>query len=136
MSDEESESATPRGPQITPEGPGVGEILYRIHDHEPAPKIVEVVQRLEDVDDGHREYVLADPTHTTRDQYREEDLWDCFWTTGIVNDEPKPVMDDDVRALYQRVCDHSFSEVHDKETLEPVAEQCIHCRKRRELTDA
>lgn len=124
------------GPRITPENPQPGEILYRIHDIEPAPKIAEVVQRLEDIDDGHREYVLADPTHTTRDQYREEDLRDCFWTTGIVNHEVKPVMDDEIRALFQRVCDHSFSTVHDPDTHEPVAEACIHCRKRRELADA
>lgn len=32
-------------------------------------------------------------------------------------------------------CDHSFSEVHDKETLEQVGEECLHCRKRRECPD-
>lgn len=123
--------------KLTPTEPaGVaseGEILWRRHDMEPTDKLVEVAQRLEDYDDGHMEYVLWDPTHTNRYRYREEDLNDCFWATGLYNEEPKPVMDDRVREVYQRICDHSYHEVHDRETHEVAAEQCIHCRKRRPL---
>jgi hypothetical protein len=42
-------------------------------------------------------------------------------------------MDDRVREVYQQVCDHSFSEVHDPETHAVVGEQCLHCRKRRQV---
>jgi len=111
----------------------VGEILWRRHDAEATDKLVEVTRRLKDVDDGHVEYVLEDPTRTYRWQYREDDLRNCFWSTGLHNDEPKAVMDDRIRAVYQRVCDHSFHVVHDRETMEPVAEECINCRKRRPL---
>ena len=122
--------------QLSPTEPGAspmrGTILWRRHDAEGTTKLVEVTQRLEDADDGHMEYVLSDPTHTQRWQYHEDDLEDCFWDTGLSSDEVKPVMDDRIRAVWQRVCDHSFSEVHDSETLEVVGEQCMHCRKRRE----
>lgn len=105
-----------------------GTILWRRHDNEPAPKLVEVTQRLQDVDSGHMEYVLQDMTHTTRDQYHEDDLADCFWPTGLHNEEVKPIMDERIREVYQRVCDHSFTTVHDPETSEPAGEQCLHCR--------
>jgi|GEM_PF-627156 len=107
-----------------------GRILWRRHDIEGTSKLVEVSQRLKDEGDGHYEYVLWDPTHTNRWQYHEEDLADCFWDTGLTNDEVKPVMDDRILEVYQRVCDHSFHTVHDSETMEPDGEQCIHCRKR------
>ena len=108
-----------------------GRILWRRHDMEGTSKLVEVTQRLKDEDDGHYEYVLWDPTHTNRWQYGEEDLAGCFWDTGLTNDEVKPVLDDRIRQVYQRVCDHSFHTVHDSETMEPDGEQCIHCRKKR-----
>lgn len=109
-------------------------ILWRRHDAESTSKLVEVTGRFEDVDDGHMEYVVEDPTLTCRWQYREEDLADCFWATGLYNKEhTKAVQDDRIREVYQRVCDHSFSEVHDPETKEVTGEQCRHCRKRREV---
>lgn len=82
---------------------GENAILWRRHDAEGTSKIVEVTQRLEDYDDGHMEYVLWNPTHTDRWQYREEDLADCFWATGLYNEETKPVQDDRIRDLWERV---------------------------------
>lgn len=121
---------------MTPTEPGglagEGEILWRRHDAENTDKVVEVTQRLEDYDDGHMEYVLEDPTRTYRWQYHEDDLNSCFWTTGIINDETKAVMNDRVREIYQRVCDHLFSKVRDEKTLEVSGEQCLHCRKKRD----
>lgn len=107
-------------------------ILWRRHAQEPAPKLVEVKQCLQDDSDGHWEYVLTDMTHTTEDRYHEDDLADCFWDTGLYNDEhTKPVQDDRIREVYQRVCNHSFHTVHDPDSGEPTGEQCIHCRKKR-----
>ncbi len=82
-----------------------GEMLWRRYDAEGTTKVVEVTQRLEDHDDGHMEYVLWDPTHTKRWQYREEDLADCFWATGLYNEETKPVQDDRIREVWERVRD-------------------------------
>jgi hypothetical protein len=82
-----------------------GMILWRRNDEESVPKLVEVTQRFEDCDDGHLEYVLMDVTHTTRHQYHEDDLQDCFYDTGLRNDEPKPVMDDRIREVWTRVKD-------------------------------
>lgn len=108
-------------------------ILWRRHDAEHVPKLVEVKQCLTDDSDGHWEYVLTDMAHTSEWRYHEDDLADCFWDTGLYNDDhTKPVQDDRIREVYQRVCDHSFSEVHDRETHAVVGEQCLHCRKRRE----
>ncbi|ADB63424.1 hypothetical protein Htur_4638 (plasmid) [Haloterrigena turkmenica DSM 5511] len=94
--------------QLSPTEPGAapleGEILWRHHDAEGTTKLVEMTQRLEDQDSDHMEYVLWDPTHTERWQYHEEDLEYCFWDTGLVNDEAKPVMDDRIRAVWERVC--------------------------------
>lgn len=122
--------------QVDPLNPGsapsTGTILWRRHETEGTSKLVEVTGRLEDVDDGHMVYVLQDPTHTRQWQYREEDLQDCFWDTSLYNDESKPVLDDRIREVYQRVCDHSFHDVHDPETHEVAGQQCIHCRKRRD----
>jgi hypothetical protein len=112
-----------------------GAMLWRRHDAEETTKLVEVTQRLEDKDNGHVEYVLQDPTHTYRWQYHEDDLEACFWDTGLRNDEPKPVMDDRIREVYQQVCEHSFHTVHDRETHEPAGEKCINCRLRRDVAD-
>lgn len=108
-------------------------VLWRRHDAEGTEKLVIVTKRLEDMDDGHREYELTDPTATNYYRYREEDVADCFWDTGLRCDEIKGVMDDRIGEVYQRVCDHSFSEVHTEVDGEyvPDGEQCIHCRKRR-----
>lgn len=109
-------------------------ILWRRHEREQVSKLVEVTQCLKDDSDGHWEYILTDPTHTSYWRYHEDDLAACFWDTGLRNDEePKPVMDDRIREVYQRVCDHSFHQVHDGETGEPAGEQCINCRKRRSV---
>lgn len=108
-------------------------ILWRRHDAENVPKLVEVKQCLKDDSDGHWEYVLTDMTHTSEWRYHEDDLADCFWDTRLHNrDHPKPVMDDRIREVYQRVCEHSFHTVHDAETAEPTGEQCIDCRKKRD----
>jgi hypothetical protein len=122
--------------QLSPTNPGSsplrGKMLWRRHDAEGTTKLVEVVQRLQDEDDGHMEYVLADPTHTSQWQYHAEDLEDCFWDTGLYNDDHlKPVQDDRIREVYQQVCDHSFSTVHDPDSLDPTAEKCLKCRKRK-----
>jgi len=109
-------------------------ILWRRHEAESVPQLVEVKQCLKDDSDGHWEYVLTDMTHTREWRYHEDDLADCFWDTGLYNrDEPKPVMDDRIREVFQRVCNHSFHTVHDSETTEPAGEQCINCRKKRDV---
>lgn len=82
-------------------------------------------------DVGHLEYVLMDPTHTDRWQYHEDDLEDCFWDTGLRNEEVKPIMDERIREIFQRVHEHLFRTVHDSEMGEPDGEKCITCRKRR-----
>lgn len=115
-------------PMTPGDGPGQYEVLWRRHDIEGTTKLVIVTKRLEDRDDDHREYEIADPTYTEYWQYREEDLADCFWSTGLYDKHHKGTSKDDIRAAYQWVCDHSFNEVHDSETMEPVGEQCIHCR--------
>lgn len=81
-------------------------ILWRRHDAEPAPKLVEVKQCLRDDSDGHWEYILTDMTHTTEHRYHEDDLADCFWDTGLYNsDHVKPVQDPRIRDLWERVCE-------------------------------
>jgi hypothetical protein len=126
--------------QLTPTRPtgraGRNEILWRRHEFEGTTKLVEVLGRYENVDTDRVEYQLTDPTHTEYWRYCAEDLDDCFWATGLYNrDEPKPVMDDRIREVYQRICDHSFHTVHDRETHDPVGEECIHCRVRKEDAD-
>lgn len=80
-------------------------ILWRRHAEEPAPKLVEVTQCLQDDADGHWEYILADLTHTEYHRYHEDDLADCFWDTGLYHQEgSKPVADERLRELYERVC--------------------------------
>jgi hypothetical protein len=115
--------------------PGEGEVLYRRHAREGTTKLVIVTKRLEDLDDGHREYELTDPTYTRYWQYREEDLADCFWSTGLYDRHSHGVDDEEIRQAYQHVCDHSFSEVHDPETHAVAGEQCIHCKTRRGVED-
>lgn len=122
--------------QLDPFSPGddvyPGTMLWRRHDLEGTAKLVEVTQRLADQDSGDRYYRLTDPTHTEYWQYHEDDLRDCFWDTGLRNDEAKPVLDDRIREVYQNVCEHHFTTVHDRETGEPAGEQCLHCRQLRE----
>lgn len=111
---------------------GEGEVLYRRHAQEGTTKLVIVTKRLEDIDDGHREYELTDPTYTEYWQYREEDLADCFWSTGLYDRHSEGVGNDEIREAYQWVCEHSFHVVHDSVSMEPTGEQCIHCRQYRE----
>lgn len=108
-----------------------GSVLWRRHAMEPTRKLVIVHNVLEDVDDGHREYILQDPTHTEVYRYREEDLADCFWDTGLDDRELRGIGNDEVREAYQQVCRHSFSEVHrrmDDGELVPDGKRCIHCK--------
>lgn len=115
-----------------------GTILWRRHDMEGTTKLVEVTGRLEDQDDGHVEYVLEDPTRTDRWQYRAEGLEDCFWDTGLHNDiNGDAVLDDRIREVWQRVCAHTFRTVYEPGSTEREAgEQCLKCKKRREVDDA
>ena len=115
--------------------PGEGEVLWRRHDMEGTTKLVIVTKRLEDMDDGHREYELWDPTYTEKWQYREEDLADLFWSTGLYDRHSEGVGNEEIREAYQWVCDHIYREVHTENEdgeLVPDGEQCIHCRKRRD----
>ncbi|WMT10291.1 hypothetical protein NP511_22105 (plasmid) [Natrinema thermotolerans] len=74
-------------------------ILWRRHDAEPVPKLVEVTQCLTDDSDGHWEYVLTDIAHTREWRYHEDDLADCFWDTGLYNGD----RDDRIRDVWERV---------------------------------
>jgi len=81
-------------------------ILWRRHDAENVPKLVEVKQCLTDDSDGNWEYILTDMTHTREWRYHEEDLADCFWDTGLYNDEhAKPVHDKRIREVWERVAE-------------------------------
>ena len=82
---------------------GEGEMLWRRHDAEQTAKLVEVVQRLEDYDSGAMYYKLSDPTHTEYWTYHEDDLRDCFWSTGLYNKTVKPVENDRIREVWNRV---------------------------------
>ena len=114
-----------------------GAMLRRKYDGERTAVLMEVLNRYEDLDGDGFLYEISCPTHTGYHYYADYDLADCFEDTGLTNDELKPVMDDEIRALYQQLHDghdeHSFHTVHDGETKEPVGEQCIHCRKGRPL---
>ncbi len=81
-----------------------GKILWRRYGNENVPKLVEVKQCLRDDSDGHWEYVLADMTYTNEWLYHEDDIRGLFWDTGLRNEEKKPVMDDRIREVHQRVC--------------------------------
>lgn len=74
-------------------------LLVRNDPEERVEKIVEVTQRLRDIDGEHYEYVLQCPTHTASYQYHEADVEDCFLDTGATCNEPKPVMIDWVRKV-------------------------------------
>ena len=112
-----------------------GAMLRRKYDGEKTAVLMEVLNRYDNLDGEGYLYEITCPTHTGYHYYVDYDLEDCFEDTGLTNDEPKPVMDDDIRALYQQLHDehgeHSFHTVHDRETKEPVGEQCMHCRKER-----
>lgn len=60
-----------------------GKILWRRHDNEDIPKVVEIKRCLKDPSNGHREYVLTDIKRTTEWLYDEDEVSDCFWDTGM-----------------------------------------------------
>lgn len=80
-----------------------GKILWRRHSNEGTTKLVEVLQCLQDDDDGHWEYILTDLTRTTTWRYPQTELTDCFWDTGLYNDTPgKPVTDERLTELHNK----------------------------------
>ena len=115
----------------------LGAMVRRKYEGEGTAVLMEVACRYENLDGGDYLYEITCPTHTGYHFYSHYSLEDCFEDTGLTNQKPKPVMDDEIRALYQRLHDekgeHSFHTVHDTETTEPVGEQCIHCGKERSL---
>jgi hypothetical protein len=74
-------------------------LLVRKHPEECVEQILDVTQRLRDVDSEHFEYILQCPTHTAMYRYREDDLEDCFLATGEICEIPKPVQLDWVREV-------------------------------------
>lgn len=110
-----------------------GAMLRCTSDAERVAPLLEVTHRYLDLDSGHYEYALTCPSHTEYHQYHQDDVDGLFVDTGLTNDAVKPIMDDEIRARYQELCDHSFHTVHDPETHEPTGEQCIACRARRDL---
>jgi hypothetical protein len=73
-------------------------LLVRKHPEECVEKVLEVTQRLRDIDSECFEYAVECPTHTAQYHYHEEDIEDCFLTTDETCDERKPVQIDWVRA--------------------------------------
>lgn len=80
-----------------------GKILWRRNAAEGTTRLVEVRQCLKD-DDGHWEYVLTDMTRTAEWRYKQEELVDCFWDTGLYNETSgKPVTDDRIKELDEKL---------------------------------
>jgi len=107
-----------------------GAILRLVSDNEPVEPLLVVHQRHRDLDDGHIEYELCDPTLTGYYQYYADDVDILFEDTGLTNEEPKPIMDDEIRELYRRLHDHTWHEAVDSESGE-TKQYCIHCRMSR-----
>lgn len=81
-----------------------GSILWRRNRTEGTTKIVEVLQCLQDDDDGHREYILTDVTRTEEWRYPQEELVECFYDTGLNNTTTgKAITDDRIRELHDRL---------------------------------
>lgn len=99
-----------------------GAMLRCVSEMEQVERLVEVNRRYRALDDDHIEYQLTCPTRTGYYQYREEDVNDLFTDTGLTNEEPKPVMQEDIRELYQDLCDHSWHETVSG------GFHCTHCR--------
>lgn len=110
-----------------------GAMLLLTDERESCDPLVEVSQRLRDVDSGHVEYVLWDPTHSRVEQYHQDDVDSLFADTGLTNTEVKPIHDDGIQARYQQVCSHSFTTVHDHDSNE-IGEECIDCWKPEDVT--
>lgn len=108
-----------------------GSVLWRRHAGESVSRMVVVTNVLEDLDDGHREYRLQDPTYTSVWMYREDDLADCFWDTGLDDHHLEGLANDELREAWQHVCEHRFRMVYRREDgeLVPAGEQCPNCRK-------
>ena len=107
-----------------------GAMLRLDDDDEDCPPLVEVTTRFRDIDTDEYHYLLADPTHTDTHRYHHTDVAALFVDTRLTNDRVKPVVDPEIRALFQRLCHHSFRTVHDRDgdRLVPAGEQCISCR--------
>lgn len=60
-----------------------GKILWAKRSDEPTPKVVEVQQVFEDVDDGHYEYILSDLAETREWRYHQSELDAAFYDTGL-----------------------------------------------------
>lgn len=108
--------------------------MLRLNDAgERCPPLVEVSSRRHDLDTDAIHYVLADPTHTEEYRYHHDDVAAMFVDTGLTNEAAKPIVDPEIRALFQRLCHHSFRTVYDRTDdgrLEADGEQCISCRLR------
>lgn len=117
----------------------LGTMLERRHESERTEVLLEIAGRFRDIDDGHLEYELTDPTHTGYYRYRAEDVDDCFDGTELVNEDGrKPLGQPDIRERYQNLHEehdeHSFSEVVDSDG-EPAGRECIHCGLPAEYSD-
>lgn len=85
-------------------GPYPGQILWRRRADGETTKLVEVVQRLVDIDDDDREIRVVDPERTREWTLDEDDVAEQFWDTGIQN-ELDTDTDERVREVYSRVID-------------------------------
>lgn len=99
-------------------------MLRLVSDQENVEQLLTVNQRLKDIDSGHIEYELCCPSKTGYYQYHQDDVDDLFVGTGLTSEEIKPIMDDEIRSLYQSMCSHSWTQTGSG------SYQCIHCRMR------
>ena len=99
-----------------------GAMLRCTSERENVEPLLEVLNRYENIDSGGIEYQLTCPSHTGYYRYCAEDVKALFVDTGLTNDEVKPIMQSDIRQLYQEVHDHSWH------TAVGESLYCPHCR--------
>jgi hypothetical protein len=117
-----------------------GAILRTVSEYEQkrVEPLLQVHHRYLDIDGARYEYELSCPTLTGYYRYPVDHLEDSFEDTGLTNDNPshKAIEDDEIRELYQELCDHSWHAIHDRETGEQIGEGCIHCKARKKEAEA
>ena len=126
--------------QVSDDAVRRGAIFRCTHEAEGAPPLVEVENRLYDVDQEVWKYELTCPTHTWYSTYREEDFGPpTFEDTSMTKPDGcvKPIEDEEIRERYQELCNHSsWVVVHDRETDEAVGERCVACQVMKEEVQA
>lgn len=109
-----------------------GAVLRVTSDEENVEPVLYVSDRLRDIDTGEIRYGLCDPTNTGFYDYHQDDADDLFVDTGLTSDRTKPISDPAIQELYEDLCDHRWTAVHDPDTMEESGFMCIACRASRD----